>query len=352
MIKTADTVATFVNLIPSTGYSISVFSVADGLYGTPLTRVVTTATVPAAPVFVSVTGYASMSSILTPTARNGVIYYVTYGANPATLQRLDTINSSSGSVTLPGTIITPSVCLGDYVYVTSYANDGLRAYNYDLSGPVASYKPTFLNLMCTTVSPRDGRLYCFWDDSVVKTATMSVLMPDLSVQSMHAIPAGVNPQSIRCGTNFDGSQVGFHYLSGSYSLYLISPKTNQPSQMMSSSPGVEMLGGYSGSILTVNSDNIGQEYYALETGQGATMSMALPVGYTDFVLDHQLNRWAFNTVGGQINVLVARSDGRTLRQYSFASSSYRGACFDPVLKKVYVLYGDPTISVAAFDANL
>lgn len=353
VIRTTELAATFTGLLPATSYDVTLYGVADGLYSAAFTNSIFTQAIQPVETTYAVTGYASMTAVITPAARNGLVYYVTYNGATTTLQQLNTVALSSATVTLPGTIISPTLCLGDYIYVTSYANDGVRAYNYNLSGPVNSFKPVSLGYMSTTVSPRDGKVYCFWSDSGVQTASMTVLSSNLSPLSGFQIPNAGGVSGMACQASADGSQIGFHYTSGANAyFYLISAGTNLPAPRLAYAQGVTMWGGPSGSVYTYESTPGFQEVYLTGTGSAAVRPALFPAGYSEYTLDHNQNRWAFMNVGGLIRALVARPDGSQLLQYDFSGGTVRGACFDPILKRVFVLHGDPDIAVTGFDANL
>ncbi|HNW35405.1 MAG TPA: hypothetical protein PKM25_10770, partial [Candidatus Ozemobacteraceae bacterium] len=354
VIKTVEGAATFTGLLPGTSYDIAVGGVADGLVGPSTLNTKLTLAIQPVPQNIPVTGYVFQSSILSPAARNGSIYYVTYNGTTSTLQQLNTVTLSSATLTLPGTIITPDMCLGDYIYVTSYVNDGVRAYKYDLSGSAYSFKPANLRFMSTTVSPKDGKVYCFWDDNITNAASMTVLSPNLAPQFGSPVPNAIGGSGLQCQASADGSQIGFHYTSGASAyFYLISAGTNLAAPRLTYNQGVTMWGGPGGSILTNSSPPGFQEVYLTGTGNAAVRPALFPAGYTSYAIDHNQNRWAVtNTGAGVIRVHVARSDGSQLMQLDFAGGSVRGVCFDPILKRVFVLHGDPDIAVTGFDANL
>jgi len=361
-VNTTTLSAAFNNLEPATSYDIELFTVVDEVLSPPYTLPgVSTPMIQMAPVASSYLGVALMTPLYPDgiVASGGIIYILDALSTTKAIHRINTITMASISVLLPGTVNSASKIFSGNLglYVTEQENGSQTICIYDpvslAQGP-KYVAPDDTYMMQAAYSPATDRVYCIRTSFSGTAATMTELLPDLSVVANSPLPNfAAMPTLIQCQASRDGSTVGYwykYYLGtdfGKFHGFLTSSKT--VSTPFSYDALLSLQGGASGSIFLFNDNSDNFTLYehkpALNKQFVINSKMAYPVG-TEVLLDGVMNRW----VSTGPNITAYDPAGTPLRSFS-VSAVPQVTCYDPIARKVFALNQGSGIEVNAFDAD-
>lgn len=215
--------AVFSGLEPATSYNIELYTVVDGVFSSvyQLTAILTQG-VQMAPLTASFP-YVLQGSSFTNNpnmlvASGGVLYFLEGDTSPQYLSSLDTTTGATQSVMLGSVMSTSKIFSGSaglYVIQQESLDQVIQQYAPNTLDPTAfSYTmPADSDMMQATYCAATDRIYCVRINTSQYLATMTVLMPDLSLDGpetpLPPIPMEGTPINLKVEASRDGSTVGF-----------------------------------------------------------------------------------------------------------------------------------------------